>query len=648
MCVITAVFNKGRLSSTDLREANQVIAHRGPDDEGYFLWRQGRSIQIFAGPDTAQQTRSAFQYTDLPDHETDWQVGIGHRRLSIIDLSPGGHQPMHYPEAGLVIAFNGEVYNYIEIREELTRAGHQFHTGSDTEVILHAWAEWGARALPKFNGMFAFVMLDIRNNLLYAVRDRFGVKPLYYTNTPGYLALASEVKQLRVLPEYRFRLNEQTAYDYLQYGLIDHAPTTFEEGVQQLMPGHFLTLDMNTGQSGISRWYELVPTPWKGTQREAAEQFLDLLKDSVRLRLRSDVPVGSALSGGLDSSAIVCLMRGVLQDQGLANHPIETITSCFEDKKYDEWHFAEVVVKSVGARAHRVYPTLEKLQVDLDNLLWHMDHPFGSTSQFSQWCVFEEARRQGLTVMIDGQGADEQLAGYGGNDLALYAGLLAKHRYGKLAWEASSYRQRYSSLPWGLLFRALEVSYPRVGKQLIPKRYRLGRHEPPEWLRHEKFTPFELHRASLTKSLMQQIQAMPLPALLRYEDRNSMAFSVESRVPFMDYRLIEFTLGLPEELIYRRGERKYLLRNAFRGVVPDKILDRKDKMGFVSPEERWFKSNDPDWFRKEMPTNSVALGRLLDIKLAKDHIINMQHGTTSFDFSAWRILCLNRWLTKHQ
>ncbi|MFO0268556.1 MAG: asparagine synthase (glutamine-hydrolyzing), partial [Cyclobacteriaceae bacterium] len=603
---------------------------------------------VFSGRDTATSTQQFFNYAALPADSRDWLIGLGHRRLSIIDLSPNGHQPMLLPSQGLTLTFNGEIYNYIEIREELVTLGHQFHTGSDTEVILRAWAEWGTRALHKFNGMFAFVILDTLNNQLFAVRDRFGVKPLYYTQNSSYLAIASEVKQLRELPEYRFQLNEQIAYDYLRYGLIDHAASTFEQGIEQVMPGHFLKLNLTSGEVKVERWYELTPQMWQGTEQQAYEKFYALLKDSVRLRLRSDVPVGSALSGGLDSSAIVCLMRGVLQDQGLANHPIETITSCFEDKKYDEWHFAEEVVKSVGARAHRVYPTLEKLQVDLDNLLWHMDHPFGSTSQFSQWCVFEEARRQGLTVMIDGQGADEQLAGYGGNDLALYAGLLAKHRYGKLAWEASSYRQRYSSLPWGLLFRALEVSYPRVGKQLIPKRYRLGRHEPPEWLRHEKFTPFELHRGSLTKSLMQQIQAMPLPALLRYEDRNSMAFSVESRVPFMDYRLIEFTLGLPEELIYRRGERKYLLRTAFRGVVPDKILDRKDKMGFVSPEERWFKSNDPDWFRKEMPTNSVALGRLLDIKLAKDHIINMQHGTTSFDFSAWRILCLNRWLTKHQ
>jgi asparagine synthase (glutamine-hydrolysing) len=648
MCGITAVFNKAGIDSAYLRKANQIVAHRGPDDEGFLLWRAGDILQILAGPDTSEETKMAFQYPDLTDSQTDWQIGLGHRRLSIIDLSPGGHQPMPYQEAGLVITFNGEIYNYIEVREELILAGHHFHTGSDTEVILHAWAEWGTRALHKFNGMFAFVILDTLNNHLYAVRDRFGVKPLYYTQNSSYLAIASEVKQLRVLPEYRFQLNEQIAYDYLRYGLIDHAANTFEQGIEQVMPGHFLKLNINSGEVKVERWYELTPQILQGTEQQAYEKFYELLKDSVRLRMRSDVPVGSALSGGLDSSTVVCLMRQVLEEQGAGTHLIKTITSCFEDKKYDEWEYAAELIKRTNAEPYQVFPSFEKLQHDYDKLLWHMDYPFGSTSQFSQWCVFEGARNQGLTVMIDGQGADEQLAGYGGNDLALYAGLISKHRYSHLLNEAKSYRSRNGSLPWGLLLRALQVNHPKMGKRLIPMRYRIERNEAPAWLHNQNFKPHHAANKSLMTSLMQQIQTMPLPSLLRYEDRNSMAFSVESRVPFMDYRLIEFTLGLPEELIYREGERKHILRKAFRGVVPDKILDRRDKMGFVSPEESWFKNEGSEWFIDQVNGQSLGAEKLFDRNLMLAHVNDMMEGNTGYNFSTWRIVCFNNWLKARQ
>jgi len=644
MCGITAVFNKAGIDSAYLRKANQVVAHRGPDDEGFLLWRAGGTFQILAGPDTSEETKQAFQYPDLTDSQTNWQIGLGHRRLSIIDLSPGGHQPMPYHEGGLVITFNGEIYNYIEVREELIRAGHRFHTGSDTEVILHAWAEWGTRALHKFNGMFAFVILDTLNNQLYAVRDRFGVKPLYYTNNSSYLAITSEVKQLRMLPEYHFQLNEQIAYDYLRYGLIDHAANTFEQGIEQVMPGHFLKLNLISGEVKVERWYELTPKIWQGTEQQACEKFYELLKDSVRLRMRSDVPVGSALSGGLDSSTVVCLMRQVLEEQGAGTHLIKTITSCFEDKKYDEWEYAEVLIKKTNAEPYQVFPSFEKLQHDYDKLLWHMDYPFGSTSQFSQWCVFEGARKQGLTVMIDGQGADEQLAGYGGNDLAFYAGLISKHRFSHLLNEAKSYQSRNGSFPWGLLVRALQVNHPKMGKHLIPLRYRIERHEAPAWLHHKNFKSHQVANKSLMTSLMQQIQAMPLPSLLRYEDRNSMAFSVESRVPFMDYRLIEFTLGLPEELIYREGERKHILRKAFRGVVPDKILDRRDKMGFVSPEESWFKKEGKAWFQNLADQSIKALPALVDKEHTAQYINNVQQGASKFSFEPWRILCMGKWL----
>lgn len=648
MCGITAVVNKSGLEVNSLINATSIISHRGPDDEGFLLWNNESDFKVYSGKDTSTSTRKSDNYTDINPSENNWTVGLGHRRLSIIDLTAAGHQPMVLLQAGLAITYNGEVYNYIELRDELRNLGCVFHTNTDTEVILHAWATWGEQALHRFNGMFSFVLLDTRQHKLYAVRDRFGVKPLYVTHSCNYIAFASEVKQLRVLPDYRFQLNEQIGYDYLRYGLIDHAANTFDAGIDQVMPGTMVTVDLSTGAFKIAAWYTLQPKAWKGTEQEACDHFYELLKDSVKLRMRSDVPVGSALSGGLDSSTIVCLMREVLTDQGAADHLIKTITSCQEDKKYDEWEYANEVINQVKADAYQVFPSFEKLQHDLEKMMWHMDYPFGSTSQFSQWCVFEEAKKQGLTVMIDGQGADEQLAGYGGNDMALYTGLIGRLKLGELLREIKSYKQYKGNWPIGFIIGALQYYMPVGIRKMVPNKYLVRKKYSQSWLKDKEFSVFNNWPGSLRGSLYNQVTQLPLPSLLRYEDRNSMAFSIESRVPFMDYRLIEFTLGLPENLVYRNGERKYILRKSFRGKVPDTILERKDKMGFVSPEERWVKEEGRDWFERQIDGSITALPDFLNAKNTQILLQQIQNGQCAFNFDLWRIICLANFIRQHQ
>ncbi len=643
MCGITAVYNKFSLPAEALARANTIVAHRGPDDEGFLLWHPEAAWRMYAGTDSAEASRAHHQLPLLPGDDTVWQVGLGHRRLSILDLSPQGHQPMTLGER-FAITYNGEVYNYLEIRQELEQLGHAFHTGSDTEVILHAWQEWGPEALHRFNGMFAFVLLDTRVQKIYAVRDRFGVKPLYYTDQTGYLAFASEVKQLRTLPEYRFVLDQRTAYDYLRYSSLDHNAATFEQRIHQLDQGHLLELDLRSGQYQLHRWYELQPKPFKGTDKAAFEQFRLLLQDSVRLRLRSDVPVGSALSGGLDSSTIVCLMRNILDKQGNAANVLETVTSCSTDKRFDETEFAQTIIDHTRARSHKVYPEFEKLTDELQRMIWHLDYPFGSTSQFSQWCVFEEAARAGLTVMVDGQGADEQLAGYGGNDMALYIGLLSRRRLGHLLSEVRAYRQYRGHWPLGFVLGAIQYHLPEGLINQLPDRYRVFKQHPPFWMKQGNGSPIPKWPGSLQQSLYRQVTKSPLPSLLRYEDRNSMAFSIESRVPFMDYRLIEFTLGLPERLVYRQGERKYILRQAFQGIVPDKILQRRDKMGFVSAEERWLKEDGKAWFETMFEAAATPLEGLVRPGQLTPLLKKVQTGDIPFNFDSWRIICLSQWL----
>ncbi len=637
MCGIFGVIKKQSIL-IPLKEATQIIRHRGPNDAGYLLWAPGDTPKIFADEDTAEESKIFHRLETLDD--TNYQVAFGHRRLSILDLSPAGHQPMIYKQ--LSLCFNGEIYNYLEVRAELIKMGRVFQTQSDTEVILQAWDQWEEKCLHRFNGMFAFLILDSNSKKLFVVRDRFGVKPLYYTSCEGYIAFASEVKQLRILPQYAFNLNEQIAFDYLRYGYLDHETDTFEKGICQVDPGQMITVDLVSNSLSHRQWYVFEPKPWVGSMQKADESFRELLKDAVRLRLRSDVPVGSALSGGLDSSTLVCLMRELLDENGQEDKVLETVTSCSKDKRYDETEFAEIINRQTKSKSHKIFPSFDKLREDLDSLIWHMDYPFGSTSQFSQWCVFEGAGKAGLTVMINGQGADEQLAGYGGNDLPLYVGLFRSGKWGHLLREAKNYKETHGNYPVGFLLGAFQNPLPEKMKNLIPDRWRPGKEDHPDWINPKDCKEHNWSSTSLQGNLMNQIQTSPLPSLLRYEDRNSMAFSVESRTPFMDYRLMEFTMGLPEEMVYRNGERKYILRKSFRGLVPDAILDRRDKMGFVSAEERWLKQDGKDWFLEQLTSNQNPLDFFNENKVMK-FFEDTQTGNIPFSFDSWRIVNFKYW-----
>ena len=645
MCGILSIISfKNNISGTDLRKASDVIRHRGPDDEGFLTWVPGAAPEIWAGDDTATSTREHWKYTDLPRDKT-FKVGFGHRRLSILDLSPMGHQPMVHAKAGLALAYNGEIYNYLEIKEELLKLGHQFNSTSDTEVILHAWEEWGPDCLQDFNGMFSFVILDHKENKLYAVRDRFGVKPMYYYKGESAIYLASEIKQIRTSPEYKFSMNEAIVRQFLAAGVADHTEQTFDAEIKKLPGGHYMVVDLaaNTGAYEIVKWYTLTPKKWTGTYEAAAEKLKQLLTDAVRLRLRSDVKVGSCLSGGLDSSAIVCIAAELLKAQGdYAGQ--ETMTACFDIAKYDEWKYAEEVIKKTNAHPHRTFPSFTQLKNELDSFFHHQDEPVGSTSVFSQWAVFKATHEAGLKVMIDGQGADEQLAGYGGNDLPYYSGLLHKFHLLSLLDEARAYKKEKGNWPIGFLLGALQMNTGNTIKSLLPKKLRMK--EPPavDWLRNTE--PANTHKnvaRNLEENLLRQVYGDPLPALLRYEDHNSMAWSVESRTPFMDYRLLEFTLGLPERFIYNKGVRKTILRTAMHGIIPEDIEKRRDKMGFVTPEEVWLKGEGKDWFLAAIDDTCKLFKNIINEDLLKKHVHNIIDGTEPFTFVPWRVAALGIW-----
>jgi asparagine synthase (glutamine-hydrolysing) len=636
MCGIVAIINKkNSLTGNHLSETTRIIRHRGPDDEGFLTWQPGGQPVVWAGSDTAPSTLAHWNYQSLPQGQS-FTVGMGHRRLSIIDLSPLGHQPMVFEDAGLSIVFNGEIYNYLEVRAELQQLGHVFQTKSDTEVILHAWKQWGAPCLHRFNGMFAFVLLDSKNNELFAVRDRFGVKPLHYIANEEHIVLASEVKQITAAIPQAYTHNKQVLQRFLALGTMDLTDQTFLEEIRQVPGGHFMHVKIGLGNItySLQKWYELKPAKFTGKFDDAADQFRALLTDAVRLRLRSDVTVGSCLSGGLDSSSIVCLAAELLQQSGdFAG--LETVTACYDDARYDEWKYAWEVIQKAKAHPHKIFPSFKMLEDELTEFLWHQDEPTASTSVFSQWAVFKATKQAGLKVMIDGQGADEQLAGYGGNDLPLYTNLLSRMRIRALLGEALDYRKTQGKMPVGFLLGALKQTFGSDKQPLA--------HQKPGWLLHNDALQEARPAPSVQAHLTQQLYGHPLPVLLRYEDRNSMAWSVESRTPFLDYRLVEFTKSLPDEYLYYRGVRKHILRVAMKNVIPAAISARRDKMGFVTPEEVWLKGEGKQWFLDRVSYACSQFKEFIDADKLQQHVRDIIDGQATFSTLPWRLACLGIW-----
>jgi asparagine synthase (glutamine-hydrolysing) len=554
------------------------------------------------------------------------------------------------------LIFNGEVYNYIELRSDLVKRGYEFVTASDSEVILAAYAEWGPACLSRFNGMWALAIFDRAANTLFLARDRFGVKPLYYRLTNGSLAFASEIKAFTALADWSAKANRTQFMDFLVWGLIDHTTDTLFDGVWQLGAGHYLLLDLTefSGQASRSkmamvqpqRWYDY-PPPSAEAPREAAEELRAALEDAVRLRLRSDVPVGSCLSGGLDSSAIVCLMSREFARAGVKG-TLKTFTARSPDKAFDESDYAAAVVKTCGAEANYITPTPEILLENLDRLIWHQDSPLISGSTIAQWMIFREARKQGVIVMLDGQGADEILCGYRGFFGAFLAGLM---RQGRVAawWREAGAMRRESGFP---MMRAMGYTAAYLRPELVGwlGRFDHRAYSDREWLHESRRSAYGTDpvrtlggRANSVREMSTaQVAATNLPMLLHWEDRNSMAFSVEARVPFLDYRVVELCLRMKDEDKLGGGLSKAALRHSMRGIVPDRVLDRRDKMGFVTAESLWMRRDMAPRFRAELLAAVKALPEIVDPTIL-DRFDEMLAGRRSFDHRYWRVITAARW-----
>ena len=660
MCGIFGVIQPGPFDTREIAEVSRVLRHRGPDDEGFAVFGPWGAT-VYGGIDTPSLSfDSSVSYCPrerLPTAKVIGDAGgiiLGHRRLSILDLSAHGHQPMSYRDRYWIV-YNGEIYNYLELRDELSAAGYTFSTNSDTEVILAAYDYWGEGCLSRFNGMWGFAILDQKLQTLFLARDRFGVKPLYFSRVGERFAFASEIKAFSVLRDWKARANVPRLLDMLIWNVSDHTSETMFEGVSQLPAGHCISISLSPAfqldaswQMRPRRWYEIQLTSPMPKKCDVDAVFYELLQDAVKLRLRADVRVGSCLSGGLDSSAVVCLMGRQLAQQS-NDFGLHTFTARSADAAFDEFKYAEMAADRASATIHQVTPEPSRLFDELDKLSWHQDEPFVSTSIFAQWCVFDLARRAGVTVMLDGQGADEILCGYRGFIGAYLASLIRRGRGGMWARELFSVRREMGFSP----LRSLGYTATYLMPQFAALFGRLDNraYADRDWLIGEALEvryadPFHVlgaRTASVRDMSLAQIQATNLPMLLHWEDRNSMAFSVEARVPFLDYRVVEFCLNLADEDKIGGGISKAILRRSMRGAVPNAILDRRDKMGFVTAETLWMRRDMADHFRNELEDAASRLSGVISSKVI-DQFDEVLENRKPFDHRYWRIMSVGRWM----
>jgi asparagine synthase (glutamine-hydrolysing) len=586
MCGIVGQYHLGasRLDPLCVYQAAYLIKHRGPNSEGYLVLNTttGQS-ELRNGPDTAEgidYPPIAAPVSFAPD------LVLSQRRLSILDLSPKGHEPMALAgRDDLWITFNGELYNYLEVRAELQAKGRVFTTECDVEVLLHAYDEWGVDCLDRFLGMFAFALWDQQRQRLWCARDRFGIKPFYYAVSENRFSFASELKALRILAPEACAPDMTQVFWALQFNAIFNPPQTFFAGVRELPGGCSLVIDHGV-VAEPRRWYTLSLDKVRSTYdySDPAAEFLRLMQDSVRLHLRSDVPVGTCLSGGLDSSTIVALATSALN----GGH-MNSFSVVYPVAGYDETRFVNLVSERFHTIKHVATPEADAdFFAHLSKIVWHQDVPVTSTGLTSQNAVMRMAAGN-VTVLLDGQGSDELMAGYLSHAVYYYRTLL---RTDPLRW-ASNFPtfaleawQRY--LP-GFTFREFMA---RASHLLLHGRDTLdflaAAPQAQAYQRETLRVPGSLPGAdALNNQLFKSVTSYSIPTLLHYEDRSSMTYGIEARVPFLDHRLVEFALGIPAEQKIRGAEGKSVMRRAVAGVLPAEIAYRKDKLGYPTPFAAW-------------------------------------------------------------
>ncbi len=627
MCGITGLIHKTSedvLAKRRTLGAMDRLSHRGPDAEGMV------NIDLLNG----------------------YSLTLGHRRLSIIDLGPGGAQPIESHSKRFTLVFNGEIYNYREIRTTLVSLGCKFQTNSDTEVLLQAWETWGKDSLEKLEGMFSFAIMDSKTGRLTLVRDAFGIKPLFYSLKGQEFMFSSEIPSLLVLDGGRPKANLEAARRFLEIGHYDDSSQTFVAGIQNVLPGHLIEVQSEQGRLALEdiQWFHPVFEPRNLSRVEAASEIRHAFLDAVRLNMRSDVEVGAALSGGLDSTSVVAAMRYLEPER-----EIKTFSFVSPGQLSDESKWSTLAAQSLGVKNYQVFAEPGSFENDISSLIKAQGEPFGSTSIYAQFKVFERARQEGVTVTLDGQGADELFAGYHGYPASRFRSLAESRQYIKLislSNEWAKWPGRDAS--WARLV-ALQTILPRLSS--FPTLRRLAKRlvantaaTPTETIWNSEFNvvdqiedqvanKVDYSGRRLIENLIYALGIGGITQLLRHADRNSMHWSIESRVPFLTHNLTKKVLSLPEEyLLSSSGETKSIFRGAMAGLVPEEIRIRRDKVGFEAPNFGWdsasgYQSHEFDDVVAQIPfMNRVEINKRVNGMAA-----------THSDWTLWRAWSYAKW-----
>lgn len=604
MCGISGIA-KLNGSSVELMEAvrkmNAAIKHRGPDGEGFLVVDTNNEAASFFSDDTPTEISNSNLIHAPKKHistSTEAKIILAHRRLAIVDLSPAGHQPLCTSDQMLWITYNGEIYNYIELRAELESLGHQFFTHTDTEIVLAAYRQWGKECLHRFNGMWAFVIWDKQKNCLFGSRDRFGVKPFYYYHDKNIFTFASEQKALLKNSFVKTVLNNAAVADYFVAGEIEYGEESFFKHILELFPGCAFELSMVSGELKKWNWYELPTVEDKATFSEKQyqqyiEQTRELLVDAIRIRLRADVPVGSCLSGGIDSSAIVGIIGDLVKKNEKVNigDRLKLFTAVFDDAAIDERKWAKEMVDRTGADWKMVSPKPEEFVRDVKELLYSQDVPIWSTSTYAQFRVMKLVHDNNIRVVLDGQGGDELFAGYLPYFIPFWRELKNNGEKNRMREEMSAYGIHASKYRFRENLKQRTVPSLPIKIQLAIQR----KYFPDlNYLDDQLISTFISNKKTkaipetLNEALSGEFVNTRLKGYLKCEDRCSMWHSVESRTPFSDdHRLVEAVFKMPGMMKIRNGASKYLLREAAAPFIPDSIRNRRDKLGYATPNNKW-------------------------------------------------------------
>jgi len=599
MCGISGQYCFSGNPDTDiLSKISSILSHRGPDDNGYYI---------------------------------NSKVGLYHNRLSIIDISSNGHQPMSNEDGSIVLIYNGEIYNYLDLKPILIRKGHKFKSHTDTEVIIHAYEEWGLECLNKFEGMWSFALWDNNKKVLFCARDRFGIKPFYYTIIDNSFIFASEIKALLSHPNIKKEPNDENLNIFLSTGILDYNEKTMFKNIYQIKPSHAMFIsDKNINQI---QYYNInINSSVKSNMNSTsiASNFMMLLKKAVKSHLQSDVSVGTCLSGGIDSSTIVRLIE-IIKKLNKDESPQTTFSSVFSNKKFDE---SEYIRSLLGCRrrlinntciddTHQILPyfvepNTKNLLNDIDKLIYIQDEPFGSLSIYAQYCVMQCAHGK-VKVLLDGQGADEILAGYIGYQINYIKNLFYDNHFSIAIKEMiGSLKNHYS-----FYIYAIQQSKERGNRRKL--------------LNNTLY--IDRYSGKFNEMLYNEIFTTNLPSLLHYEDRNSMAFSIESRVPYLDTKLFEYVSSLSYDQKIKNGITKVVLRNATKNLIPRLIQNRTDKMGFVTPEELWMKNELRNFIIDILNSKSFNSRKYWNSNDVKNNYFDFINNKSNYSPELWRIIC---------